>query len=176
MSAEWVAAWGQIAGAVGAFCAVVVALWIALRDSRVRRKEDAARALAQAGLVIVARPYVVNLNRDIEPESIHHDLRFAIDNHGDRPVLDVRAIVWLVEPAGRQFDKAKPVLLRDEELELDVRVYGKVGRSMVRAWRVQWTDADGRRWAVDRPNDGVHRIAPDEPVRPLPEPWKLPER
>lgn len=176
MSAEWVAAWGQVAGAAGSFAAVAVALWVVLRDSSRRRREESARAETQANLVVVTRPYVVDLNRDVEPESIHHDLRFAIDNHGDRPVLDVRAIVWVVDPAGRQFDKVERVLLRDQELELDVRVHGKIGRSMISAWRVQWIDADGRRWAVDRPNDGVRRVKPDEPARPLPEPWKLPER
>jgi hypothetical protein len=176
MSAEWVAAWGQIAGAAGSFVAVAVALWIALRDSSVRRKEQSARASAQAKLVVVTRPYVVDLNRDGEPDSIHHDLQFTISNHGDRPILDVRAVVWLVEPTGRKFDRAERVLLRDQKIELDVRVHGKVRRSMVAAWRVQWTDADGRHWAVDRPNDGVRRVSPDEPARPLPEPWKLPER
>ena len=47
---------------------------------------------------------------------------------------------------------------------------------LVEAWRVQWTDAEGRRCAVYRPNDGVHRFTRDEPDRPLHQPWKLPER
>jgi large-conductance mechanosensitive channel len=72
MSADWAGAWGQIVGAVGTFIAVAVALWIAIRETTARRREGDERARAQARLVVVERPEVVNVNRDIEPDSIHH--------------------------------------------------------------------------------------------------------
>lgn len=176
MSADWAGAWGQIAGAVGTFIAVAVALWIAIRETTARRREGDEHARAQARLVVVERPDVVNVNRDIEPDSIHHDLRFTIANYGDRPVLGIRVEVWLSEPVERSFNRSERVVLRDQQVELDVRVHGKVGKSVVSAWGVAWTDADGRRWVVDCPGGEARRLRTEEAARPLPKPWRLPPK
>lgn len=72
------AAWGQVAGAVGTLLAVVVALWIAIRDGRYRDKERRDTEMAHARLVFGSRA------------SNPPHLTLSYTNHGSFPVTSVR--------------------------------------------------------------------------------------
>lgn len=80
-SADWLAAWGQVGGAVATTAAVVVALWLAARDQRWRRADQTARDAAQARLVTVEIDY----NIDSSPVKI----TAVITNSSQSPILDV---------------------------------------------------------------------------------------
>jgi hypothetical protein len=77
---DWVSALGQAAGAVGTLAAVVVALWVALRDGRQLRAEQSDRAAGQARLIIA----------DVHRESGRWWVRTT--NHSAAPVFEVEVV------------------------------------------------------------------------------------
>jgi hypothetical protein len=74
------AAWGQVIGAAGTLLAIVVALWIAIRDGRYR---DAERRDNEA-----AHARVVSGSRTSDPPR----LRLSYTNYGTFPVTSVRVV------------------------------------------------------------------------------------
>jgi hypothetical protein len=58
---DWLSAWGQIAGAVATFAAVVVALWIAVRDERRIEQNRLDEAHGEAAMA------VAEMRRDASP-------------------------------------------------------------------------------------------------------------
>lgn len=72
------AAWGQVAGAAGTLLAVVVALWIAIRDGRYRDAERRDNEMAHARVVSGARA------------SDPPHLTVSYTNYGTFPVTSVR--------------------------------------------------------------------------------------
>jgi hypothetical protein len=74
------AAWGQVIGAAGTLLAVVVALWIAIRDGRYRDAERRDNEAAHARFVFAARA------------SDPPRLTMSYTNHGALPVTSVRFV------------------------------------------------------------------------------------
>lgn len=150
---EWFAAIGQVAGAVATFAAVAVALWIAIADSRRRRREDELRASVSARQVVIGgtgtRPASNGDN------GFDHELLVYFTNHGDRPIFDVFAEAW---PSGSPVAERAPwavmqdVVLPGEPPEsFMIKVAAPGDQVALAAWRVRWTDAEGRQWCADQP-------------------------
>lgn len=74
------AAWGQVIGAIGTLLAVVVALWIAIRDGRYRDAERRDNEAVHARFVFAART------------SDPPRLAMGYTNHGTLPVTSVRFV------------------------------------------------------------------------------------
>jgi hypothetical protein len=74
---DWLSAWGQIAGAVATFAAVVVALWIAVRDERRIEQNRLDEAHGEAAMA------VAEMRRDAVAE---------ITNHSSRPIREPKVI------------------------------------------------------------------------------------
>lgn len=85
IDADVFAAWGQVIGAAGTLLAVVVAMWIAIRDGRYRDAERRDNEAAHARFVSCARA------------SDPPRLTVSYTNYGNLPVTSVR----LVEMFGR---------------------------------------------------------------------------
>lgn len=169
----------QITSTIATASAVVIALTVAVANSLQRRadelrrrREEEARALAQARLVITATG-----NQGVQPfsdddasglDARRSVMEFPFANHGDRPVLDVYGEVW---PAGvavtdRPVAVHAEVVLAGQHLPLRVQVESAPEHVQVSAWRVRWTDADGRRWYRDRfPQEVPERFTGAPPHR-----------
>jgi hypothetical protein len=80
VDAEVFAAWGQVLGAFGTFCAVVVAIWIATRDGRYRDAERRDNEALHARLISGFRA------------SDPPGLQIGYTNYGDCPVTSVRLV------------------------------------------------------------------------------------
>lgn len=144
-AADWTAAIGQIAGAVFTLAAVVVALAVALRDERRRHQDRDDYARAQARLVLTGGP-------GSREEDGSRATIFPFTNHGDRPVLDVYAELWpsRTRLEDRPLAVHARIVLPGQDLPIKLRRTLDAPAS-VTAWRVRWTDADGRQWCVDQP-------------------------
>lgn len=80
IDADVFAAWGQVIGATGTLLAVIVAVWIAIRDGRYRDAERRDNEAAHARLVSGTRA------------SHPPQLRISYTNYGSCPVTSVRLI------------------------------------------------------------------------------------
>jgi hypothetical protein len=150
--ADWVGAWGQWAGALGTVAAVVVALWLAGRDTRLQRKREEATALAQARLVRISGPGG-QVDRGKDGDQFQHTLNVAIANHGSLPILEMRAEVWGAGQSLREaaaFGCSEDVILAGQRREFPVGVTSLTGNFNMAAWRVRWKDPmTGGEWFVD---------------------------
>jgi len=150
-AADWIAAVGQALGALFTLAAVIVALWIALRDERRRHAEQERLALTQARLVRVPGEGSKSVGRD--EHGYQHELTIYFTNHSERPVLDVYAEAW---PADNPRDKPPRwalktgIVLPGQDQPFMMKVTTPGASVTLNAWRVRWTDADGRQWCVDR--------------------------
>ena len=156
VSADWVAAVGQVAGAVGTVAAVLAAVLIASREGRRWRRDDERRAVAQARLVVVADPETTTFTR-------HSDgLRetgysVQVENLSDRAVFDVwgqgtfhtteqgHTSSWDATSTSNEYTRYLRV---HDYLHLHAVVICELKAPQLVGWRVGWTDADGRRWCV----------------------------
>jgi len=172
----------QIAGTIATACAVAVALTAVIvnivqrkRDNDRRDAEKETEALAQARLVIVGgNPGSEQISVDAETyglerddtygEAIMWESRFGFANHGQRPVLDVYGQIW---PSGyrlsdRPLEVTHRFVLPGEDKPIPLRMPEKL--ESLAAWRVRWTDADGRQWFVDKyPYEQPERYHGQEP-------------
>jgi hypothetical protein len=144
------------APAVAAVVAVIVAVQTArLRaaDEQRRREEAEARSLAQARLVLVqdGPPGVRKLDGNAWA------IELSIANHSDRPILNVYGELWLAgtDMSERPVAVGMRFLPVAEEQRLAPRFDYQPGP--LTAWRVRWTDADGKAWAVSR----IRQSTPD---------------
>lgn len=173
---DWLAAWGQTAGAIGTAAAVGVALWLAFRESRWRRADqaerDAERAdrdAAQARLVTVEPTY---------PEVVYaRDLHIVIKivNASLLPIFDVKVVdlscdvapghTWRIDDSdGDGFKIEFRVLAAGEPFYLPVEYVDPAGRStaLMEAGgtdhvTIEFTDSVGLRWRR-RDNDAPVRV------------------
>lgn len=115
--ADVFAGWGQWAGAMGSLAAVVVALWIAIRDGRQRHREQQDREASQARTVtgeVRIRQFENSFfpmsggARVMPPSSLPV---VAVENHGVEPILDVRIEAVTMRFGGGLLEKWR---LRDE--------------------------------------------------------------
>jgi hypothetical protein len=103
--------------------------------------------------VITGNPGVQLTGRD--NDGYHHDLTFQFINYGDRPVMDVEAEAWassdpLDQP--RRWGVNERVVLPGPNKPWALHdIITPDPQLSLRAWRIRWTDADGRQWCVDRP-------------------------
>jgi hypothetical protein len=171
--ADWLAAYGQVAGATFTALAVLVALWVALRDSRLRRQEERQRAEAQSRLVIFGPVHAVVMGdrvavrdagknrskkrvfREVTPEVEYHLIMY-VENLGDRPILDLtltgQVASWEMHDS-RYVDK-RPLLASS----LSYLKSGGRGHFTftipqatdirLSSCAVSWRDADGRFWEL----------------------------
>jgi hypothetical protein len=151
-TADWVAAIGQVAGAVFTALAVAVALWIALADARRRRRDDETRAWTRARMVLIRGTGVRSTGRD--EHGFHHELLINFTNHGDRPIFDVYAEAW---SSGHSLEQKPPWAVTSEIVKPGepeefflMKVTTKEPTVALAAWRVRWTDVDGRQWFGDQ--------------------------
>lgn len=169
--ADWVAAVGQVAGAVFTAVAVGVALHLARRDSKWRKAEQADRDAAQARLVAVEPEYA------IEYSPIKTMLNVL--NGSMLPVLDVKIVevvnadasdghTWRIDshgPMGDYFPTEARVLASGATFTLPVEYVDSEGRPVqlhgMDHVTFEFTDAAGFRW---------RRQDNDPPVRLLDEP------
>lgn len=173
--ADWLAAWGQIGGAVGTVATLCVAIWLARRDNRWRRAEQADRDAAQARLITVELDYyypgyvegpkIVAKMVNSSSQPVHEakvdllrniakpHLRWRYDDDGDDPELKVWA----------------NVLNPGEKFRVGVEFFepGSYRTTYVGGGSdvtITFTDANGFRWSrknseaprriVDQPSDG----------------------
>ena len=110
--------------------------------------------MAQARLVLTSTPGTKALGRRGDHD--RYSMTFQFANHGDRPVMDVQVEAW---DGGQSLDERArwglqnrivqpgadigPWVMSDIDIE--------TANFSVRAWRYRWTDADGRQWCVDQP-------------------------
>ncbi len=168
----------EITSTIATASAAVIALTVVVANSLQRRadelrrrREEEARALAQARLVITAtgNPGVRPLSDDASGlDGRRSVMEFPFANHGDRPVLDVYGEVW---PSGvaitdRPMAVHAEVVLAGEHIPLRVQLDSAPEQVQVGAWRVRWTDADGRQWYRDRfPQEAPERFTGGPPHR-----------
>lgn len=138
MDAEWFGALGQWAGAVATVTAVWVALRIANRDSRRREAEDEQRALNIANLVLVGTP-----------ASDDEGMFIDFTNHSGRLMLNVHAEVWAPGTDGSERPRWAVQDAVVQPGEPGRWRLGRPGSAAIGAWRLRWTDSEGRRWYVD---------------------------
>lgn len=158
-NAPWVAALGEVAGALATFAAVVVALVLASRDDRRRHRENLDRATAQARLVLAGDTGTRAVGEGGPP--FKHELTIFFANYSNRPVLDVYAKAWpsdhsLIEaPAWAVHSR---IVHPGQDHPMVMKVTTPSAQYGLAAWRVRWTDGDGREWCVDQPRQ--HRPLP----------------
>lgn len=156
--AEWISTVGQVVGALATLAAVIVALWIAGRDTRRLEGERADRDKAQARLVAITA--VGSGGAGI-----------VITNHSDRPILhpqieDVTVngslgLTWRVNPKVPNAGRPRDVLSPGEPFEVPVEFVDE-GGTVTRLDQGQctvtiiFTDAAGLRW---------RRVGNSEPTR-----------
>ena len=134
--ANWVAAIGQVAGAIGTFAAVVVALAISRRENRALRTEQADRAAAQARLVV----------SEVRAERRIWWVRTT--NHSGEPVFDVRVAEVRCDRARLRVQDAPgapavvDILAAGESRDRVLDGEAEVTATVV----VQYVDARGLRW------------------------------
>lgn len=146
----------QIAAIVAPLLAAGVALLLLVinlmhrrGDNKRRTHEKEQQALAQARLVITG-------DQPPDLEGVMFDRigkpRYRIEsplaNAGDRPILDVRLEVWLNDPTIDQPRVVAPTSVVRPGGKHDFRTYVVSDRAdlAVTAWRIRWSDADGRKW------------------------------
>lgn len=146
-TAAWISAIGQAIGALFTAAAVGVALYIAHRDSRERQQQEFDRSFAQARLVRVGAPGVVPPNEG----RAEYGFQVLVENYSERPILDLNIELWM--PPAKRMDRPTSAVHSDVwERGRAEFVHLLAGKDEPRlmAWRVRWTDADGRKWCVDK--------------------------
>ncbi|MEU0514332.1 hypothetical protein [Amycolatopsis sp. NPDC006125] len=96
MDADTFGAWGQWAGAIMSFFAVVVALGIAIRDGRVRADERADQVKAQA------RTVTVDVRKLKSDRWHYHWTSVVVENHGTLPITEITLTRLVVKTNGRE--------------------------------------------------------------------------
>ncbi|GGU15097.1 hypothetical protein GCM10010178_03250 [Lentzea flava] len=163
-TADWIAAIGQAAGALFTAAAVAVALGIALADRRRLRREEDERGKRNARMVLVRGTGSHPVGQD--EHGYQSELRIYFTNHSDRPIFNVYAEAW---PVGTSLDEQprwavhSEVVLPGQPAEPTEYFAMKVTTKepppiSIAAWRLRWTDVDGRQWYGDEPRQ----------VQPLP--------
>lgn len=175
VNADWIAAVGQVAGAIFTAAAVVAALWIALHDAKRQRDADAQRrdedldrdhrrAISQARLVHISWPDYVGY-KNSSRTTID---QLSITNRSDRPILDASMEIWTDRDCldrSAPFQSHAKMLLPGKTTEIrppctDGTQQDRATRPITRAWRVHWTDADGRHWTVGFPENDLPHLPP----------------
>lgn len=159
----------QIASTIGTFLAVAVALAVVVinlvqrHNDRCREEEqDENRALAQARLVVTGHG-----NPGVNSRGAHPRLLLPVTNYSDRPILRVIGEHW---PAGRPLDEQpgsviEPVIQPGDTCQLAVPMDDDGQAGHTAAWRIRWTDADGREWCWDRwPQEAPDRYTGQTPT------------
>jgi hypothetical protein len=152
-TADWIAAWGQVGGAVGTTAAVGIAIWLALRESCWRKTEQADRDAAQARLLTIDTDYHSGGHSPFQ-------IVVIIANNSSAPMLDVgiEAVRNLQEPGlGWGYGADDPeatvranVLVPGQRLVVEV-VF--IDEDKQQQWpggpnsvTVTYTDSSGLRW------------------------------
>jgi hypothetical protein len=148
---DYLTGWGTIALAVATFAAVIVTLRQAGADRRRLETERDRHWRAQARLVLMDMPGV-----QIESTRLSHNLVFGFRNCGEQSVMDVHSEAWegtAVLDQKATWELTERVVLPGEwqRWVLDVPARPDGPPPALRAWRYRWTDADGRQWCVDQP-------------------------
>jgi hypothetical protein len=145
------------ATALGTLVALAVAVWTVIqrrRDEIRAAQANESRALAQARLVGVGCGNPGGrMGNSVRPGFTmpQWELTFGeFINRSDHPVLDVYAEVWtpdqnLDEPPHAVHQE---MLVPDEPLPLFLSFPTPV--QGLRAWRLRWTDHDGKQWCRDQ--------------------------
>ena len=174
-------AWGQWAGALGSFLAVVVALWVSVSDTRRRDRERRDQQAAQARTITA----IATLHMYDGAEEFKYQLVIKVSNHGTLPITDLEVLkvtegrwassVW---ERGQQSDAPKtwkpivtPVLGPGETYERGAVVTDQeFGARLIREARedyqvtMRYVDAEGFRWW----RSGTKTPERILPFRPLP--------
>lgn len=138
--ADWISAIGQAVGALATAAAVVVALYIAGRDSRQRKFEERNGALAQARLIRVSAPEVDG-----------SDLIFSLNNYSDSPITLVAFEAFAeIDGEDERFRASEEIWLPDRSDSTTPKVRLSLKSLTKLYWRVRWTDPGGRMWFVDQ--------------------------
>ncbi|MDQ0376617.1 hypothetical protein [Amycolatopsis thermophila] len=156
---ETFGAWGQWAGAIASFLAVVVALGLALAEGRRRRRELADRQAAQARTIAATVNTVETLNAD--------QLEVSVRNYGQLPISEVaildvsaNALVWrlndweihrpgVVHHRSEGLYQLAPVIGPNESSSAALRFRDQMNDEVdasTGAVTFTFVDADGLRW------------------------------
>ncbi|MFJ8816261.1 hypothetical protein [Amycolatopsis thermoflava] len=161
----WVPA-AAVANAVGVLFAIyfgIANLRQRSADEKRRVDEEEAKSLAQARLVITGQGHVGV--READPALRDDELRYLMDfpfaNHGDRPVLDVHPEIWRqTDPndpeSAQRFSVRQPVVESGEDITITMRFHEDPSRGYM-GWLIRWTDADGKQWYRDNPDQDAPR-------------------
>ncbi len=170
--ADWLAAYGQVGGAIFTAMAVAVALWVALRDSRLRRQEERDHAKAQARLVLSGHKVSVSSGGvpRSDKETVYYGVHVEWENLGDRAILDLslrcQVSAWTTHD-DRYGDRlpmlqaGQPYLKARKKATLSLHAT-QVSHMQFGSCEISWTDADGRLWRRDLDPALINSTADEE--------------
>lgn len=163
---------GELVGAVATTAAVIVALWVAIGDSRRREAERKEQQAAQARLITVERTedatggafYVKVTNHSASPV-------FAVVVEAVHVTPDPLRVRFFGKRSWPRLDAGKSVGAKAATFKMDGTALANVtGRSVVAA-DISFVDSAGlrwRRWGGTPPRGGAP-IERREPPQPVPE-------
>ncbi|MDQ0376618.1 hypothetical protein [Amycolatopsis thermophila] len=163
---SWWATAATIANTVGVLAAItfgIANLRQRSADEKRRVAEEEAKSLAQARLVITGQGHVGVREADpaMPDDELPYLMEFPFANHGDRPVLDVHPEIWReIEPgnpeSAQRFMVRQPVVASGESTTLTMRLQEDPSQGFM-GWLIRWTDADGKQWYRDDPDQDAPR-------------------
>ncbi len=167
-AADWLAAWGQIGGAVGTVATLSVAIWLARRDSRWRKAEQADRDIAQARMLTVDTDYSYG-------GSSPYQAIVIIANNSNQPLFEVKiesfrsasepGLKWRFGAIDPDTPVSANVLRPDRQLVVDVEFVDDNNKQQwpggTDSTTVTYMDSSGLRW---------RRVDRELPVRIIDEP------
>jgi hypothetical protein len=144
---DYLIGWGTTALAAATFTAVAVSI---RQESNRRNRETAERDRhwrAQARLVLTDMP------GPMPTDPGGYQLVFRLQNYGNQPVLDAHAEAWAASAPLHQpptWALQTRIVQPGPNEQWFLRTLGSSAPSL-HAWRYLWTDAYGRKWCVDQP-------------------------
>ncbi|WP_143467236.1 hypothetical protein [Lentzea kentuckyensis] len=170
--AQQVNGW-QIGSTIATACAVVIALAVAVinlvqrqSDKRQASREAEEAGKAQARLILIEFMFLgfsgdrrlgprITIGKqdraDTWPTGPAAGSSFEITNESSNPILDLRAEIWVDD---MKLNQETPLWNNEKILKPDTKTRLAVSAPSedvrVTAWRVRWTDANGRKWCRDR--------------------------
>ncbi len=168
---DYLTGWGTISLAAATFTAVVVSIWLARADRRRADRERDDRQRAQARLIRASAPTAPETERT--ETGYHHVFTFPFANYSDRPVMEVHLEAWA--GPGARLDQPAPwhatgdrIVFPGQEKHYLVGAQSEEGNLGLGAWRVRWTDADGRQWCIDQIGQREPLLYKGQQPRPYP--------
>ncbi|MFF1470114.1 hypothetical protein [Streptomyces mirabilis] len=135
--------WGTVPAWLSSFLtggSLLMGFHILLRDRKKEERNEALKVVIWAG-------------RDANDEGSF--IRIHVRNTADRPILYVDALYERVDGSIGRWHSDVPMVLKDEEMSLEVPRYMDGSRTIARG--ISFQDSDGFRWVKDISSHDVYR-------------------